>query len=91
MYKPDKKKYLMIEVHKDKYKVVSDILAVFARRGYFTTDDIEVTDKSDVNEQWIDIYNIGFDTATFVGDMLDAALGDVVQWFHYENDPGSDE
>lgn len=91
MYKPNKKKYMMIEVRKDKCAIVNDILAVFVRRGYFTTDDIEVSENVELKEYWIDILNLGFDTAVFVGDILDAALGDAVGWFHYESDPGSED
>ena len=91
MHKLNKKKYLMIEVSKHKVEIVNNILAVFAKRGYFNTDDIEMTEKIEMNEYWFDIYGVGFDTAMFVGDMMDAALGDSVGWFHYNGDPESDD
>lgn len=88
----ESKSYLLISVDESDYDQVSDILMTFSEQGYFDNEDVEVSYDAVTKEHIIDISNVrSCRTAALIGDILEASLGKVVQWFHYAEDPEDDD
>ena len=68
------------------YRKASDILSTFMNMDYFSAGDTKVTIVGDdriMSEYHIEINNLDDDTVMFIGDILDAALGENVEWGYY--------
>lgn len=73
-------RYMMIPFGSMERRKVSDVLSVFVKYGYFTSDKMEITYYEDLDMYYIDIYDIKFEVASFIGDMLEVTLGRDVGW-----------
>lgn len=86
--------FMLISVEQEDYNRVSEILTVFSEHGYFDNGKAEVThdpDKKPYPYQ-IDIGDLkSSKTAFLIGDVLEAALGKHVDWFHYSEDPDEED
>ena len=86
--------FMLINVEQEDFIRVSEILSVFSEHGYFDNGKAEVTYKADKKPYPYKIV-IGdlksSKTAWLISDVLEAALGKHVDWFHYSEDPDEED
>lgn len=86
--------FMLIGVEQEDYNRVSEILTVFSEHGYFDNGNTEVTHEPGKKPYpyQIDISDVrSAKTASLIGDVLEAALGKHIDWFHYAEYPEDDE
>lgn len=88
----EKKSYLHICVDGESYDTVLNILDVFMNNGYFDEDKFETAYETKTDEFSITINGMrSSKTAWLIGDVLEAALGRHLEWFHYSEDPDEED
>lgn len=78
-----KRQYMMICASKRDYPVINDMLEVLVKWGYFERENTVWTYDPEDETYTYDIRDVDWKTAAFIGDILEAAVGHEIKWFHY--------
>lgn len=83
MNESKKYQHMMINVSRRDYPAVNDMLDVFVEFGYFKRENTTVHYDAENEEHGYDIRDISWETAAFIGEMLEAGVGHKLTWYHH--------
>ena len=83
--------YMMISVSRRNYPAVSDMLEVFIKHGQLKRENCVMDYNSDDMMYTFEIGGVRFEAATFIGDILEAGIGQDLEWMHCQFDEENGE